>query len=447
MTGGEQPVSTRVDLAVQHSGHGAGRGAPASAAATSPAPVLLGKANTETATTSISNAKGTALSATTTHERDSAVAGTDASTAGGTGVSGASTNGIGVSGTSTHSLAVSGTSTNGTGVYGASTNGIAIGGVSTNSGGVAGTTAGDGQSGVAGDDESTGGGYGVFGSSTNGTGVAGTTSGNSQNGVAGTDTSTLGGYGVYGTSTNGWGVYGTTEGTGSPNDIGVVGICGNNGQIGVQGYDGSETGQVGVWAESLNGTALYAGAPGTAATVTANLRAAFLSKTGGSFKIDHPLDPAGKYLYHSFVESPDMMNIYNGTVTLDRAGRARIQLPDWFEALNRDYRYQLTPIGGPAPNLHIAAEVADGQFAIAGGAAGQEVSWQVTGIRQDAWANANRIPVEEAKSAEDRGRYLHPELHGGEPITSTARAHAERHRSARTTTQRPHNQAIGASAR
>ncbi len=170
-----------------------------------------------------------------------------------------------------------------------------------------------------------------------------------------------------------------------------------------------------------------------------------VSKGGGSFKIDHPLDPAGKYLYHSFVESPDMMNIYNGTVTLDGQGRATVGLPDWFGALNRDYRYQLTPIGGPAPNLHIAAEVSGGQFAIGGGAAGQEVSWQVTGIRQDAWANAHRIPVEEAKRADDQGRYLHPELHrDGEPITSIARA--ERHRSASTARQSAQTQATGASA-
>ncbi len=32
-----------------------------------------------------------------------------------------------------------------------------------------------------------------------------------------------------------------------------------------------------------------------------------LSKRGGAFKIDHPLDPENKYLSHSFVESPDMM--------------------------------------------------------------------------------------------------------------------------------------------
>jgi hypothetical protein len=135
-----------------------------------------------------------------------------------------------------------------------------------------------------------------------------------------------------------------------------------------------------------------------------------LTKGGGSFQIDHPLDPANKYLRHSFVESPDMMNVYNGNITLDEGGEAWVALPDWFEALNRDFRYQLTPIGAPGPNLHVAAKVSGGRFKIAGGQPSAEVSWQVTGIRQDAWANANRIVVEEEKKSEDRGYYLHPEL-------------------------------------
>ena len=70
-----------------------------------------------------------------------------------------------------------------------------------------------------------------------------------------------------------------------------------------------------------------------------------LSKGGGSFKIDHPLDPENKYLSHSFVESPDMMNIYNGNVTTDANGETEVTLPEWFETLNRDFRYQLTVIG------------------------------------------------------------------------------------------------------
>ena len=41
-----------------------------------------------------------------------------------------------------------------------------------------------------------------------------------------------------------------------------------------------------------------------------------------------------------------------------------------------------------------------------------KVSWQVTGIRHDAYANAERIPVEEDKPSQERGHYLHPELFG-----------------------------------
>jgi trimeric autotransporter adhesin len=148
-----------------------------------------------------------------------------------------------------------------------------------------------------------------------------------------------------------------------------------------------------------------------------------LSKSGGSFKIDHPLDPANKYLYHSFVESPDMMNIYNGDVTLDEKGEAAVQLPDWFESLNQDFRYQLTAVGAPGPNLYIAEKVHDNSFKIAGGQPGSEVSWQVTGIRHDAWANAHRIPVEIAKPAAERGSYIHPELFGAPASKSVAAVH------------------------
>src|SRR5262249_50599128 len=132
-----------------------------------------------------------------------------------------------------------------------------------------------------------------------------------------------------------------------------------------------------------------------------------LSKAGGSFKIDHPLDPENKYLSHSFVESPDMMNIYNGNITTDGNGRAVVDLPDWFEALNKDFRYQLTVVGTFAQAI-VAEKVKGNRFVIQTNAPGVEVSWQVTGIRQDAWANKNRIPVEEMKSDKERGFYLHP---------------------------------------
>ena len=136
-----------------------------------------------------------------------------------------------------------------------------------------------------------------------------------------------------------------------------------------------------------------------------------LSKGAGSFKIDHPLDPENKYLYHSFVESPDMMNIYNGNVILDDSGEAIVQLPAYFEALNGDFRYQLTPIGRHAP-IFVADEISENRFRIAGGRPGMKVSWQVTGIRKDPFANAHRIIPEVEKEPELKGYYLHADERG-----------------------------------
>jgi hypothetical protein len=144
-----------------------------------------------------------------------------------------------------------------------------------------------------------------------------------------------------------------------------------------------------------------------------------IAKLSGSFKIDHPLDPANKYLYHSFVESPDMMNIYNGNVVTDANGDAVVPLPEWFETLNRDFRYQLTVIGQFAQAM-VTTEVANHEFGIKTDKPGVKVSWQVTGIRQDPWANAHRIPVEEEKDARERGYYLRPELYGAPEEASIA---------------------------
>lgn len=132
-----------------------------------------------------------------------------------------------------------------------------------------------------------------------------------------------------------------------------------------------------------------------------------LTKAAGTFKIDHPLDPKNKTLSHSFVESPDMMNIYNGNIVLNENGEATVKLPDWFTALNKDYRYQLTCIGGFA-QVYIAEKIANNQFKIAGGVKNLEVSWMITGIRDDAYAKKYRTPVEEEKSADQKGYYLQP---------------------------------------
>lgn len=129
------------------------------------------------------------------------------------------------------------------------------------------------------------------------------------------------------------------------------------------------------------------------------------------FKIDHPLDPANKYLVHSSVESSEMKNIYDGVVTTDAQGTATVQLPEWFEVLNTDFRYQLTVIGVFAQAI-VSREIQNDQFEIRTNLPSVKVSWQVTGVRQDAYAKAHPLVVEEEKNARLKGFYIHPELYG-----------------------------------
>ena len=180
--------------------------------------------------------------------------------------------------------------------------------------------------------------------------------------------------------------------------------------------DASDGPGFGVYATTDTGIALFGGV----SNVTAAWAGYFdgdvnvtgtLFKGAGAFRIDHPLDPEHKYLSHSFVESPDMKNIYDGVAVFDAAGQAVVTLPDWFEALNEDFRYQLTPMGA-AFVPYVAAEIAGNQFTIGGGIPGRKVSWQVTGIRHDAYANAHRIQVEELKPDAAVGTYLYPQAFG-----------------------------------
>jgi hypothetical protein len=223
-----------------------------------------------------------------------------------------------------------------------------------------------------------------------GDGIAG---GEGVNAIGGNSSGAIGGDGL-----NAKGGDNTNFGFGGPGvrAVGGIGIgAGRNGGIGIianggLGQDGASRGD----AAHFNGHVEVSGN---------------LSKGGGSFKIDHPLDPANKYLYHSFVESPDMKNIYDGTVMTDANGDASVTLPDYFEALNRDFRYQLTVIGTFAQAI-VSNEIQHNRFTIKTNAAHVKVSWQVTGIRQDSYANKHRIKVEEKKAEPERGYFLHPEV-------------------------------------
>jgi hypothetical protein len=304
----------------------------------------------------------------------------------------ASTTGNGVAGEVTATKGVN------NGVFGrsASTSGIGVSGMAT-------ATTGNAY-GVIGQTATTGSGAGVLGAAT-------ATTGNAGGGFF--QTASPNGDGVFGyaaaTSGSPHGVKGFIE---SPSGVAGQFVAHAGSGFILQGLSGSNSAEV--FTVDANGSGFFAGNLIVTGT---------LSKGGGSFKIDHPLDPANKTLSHSFVESPDMMSIYNGVAKLDAGGRAWVTLPDWFESLNGDFRYLLTAIGAPQPKLYVAEEIHGNRFKIAGGKPGGKVSWQLTGIRHDAYANAHRIAVEEDKPATERGYYLHPEAFGQPETKGVKYAH------------------------
>jgi len=211
----------------------------------------------------------------------------------------------------------------------------------------------------------------------------------------------LGGlYGVYGESSSsaGRGVYGFASGPGLNNGTGVYGRN-----------------------DSANGWAVFAqGRSGASGTK--------------SFCIDHPDDPANRFLLHYAAESPDVINFYSDTVTLDERGEALVELPHYFAKINARPRYQLTAVGAPMPMLHVAEEIDESalrsgataepweasprcSFRIAGGAPGAKVSWEVKALRNDRWIQRCGAPVEVEKPSVERGTYQHPELFGGRTET------------------------------
>jgi hypothetical protein len=287
-------------------------------------------------------------------------------------------------------------------------------------------------------------GRGVYGQSGSGVGVRGNnldagtfgSLGTAEFGVFGDNTQDDGeGTGIEGVGGR-IGVRGFAPGAGFGSDLTRIGVQGHAGDFvsgamhlyGVYGFGQAPAGGGGRFAYGVYGVAqsgtdtstgygIYGEAvgPGTnyAGYFLGNVHVAgTLTKTGGAFKIDHPLEPETRYLSHSFVESPDMLNVYSGVAMLDDRGRARVELPRYFEALNGSFRYQLTAIGAAMRDLHVAAEVAQNAFEIAGGAPGGKVSWEVSGVRQDAAALHHPIIVEEDKAEQDQGKYLNPEAFG-----------------------------------
>jgi len=250
-------------------------------------------------------------------------------------------------------------------------------------------------------------GFGEVNSTTNGIsyGVVGSaTSGGSKNNTG------VFGYasGATGTNARNWGVLGVSD---DPNSAsGILGISdpgsgGTNGHA-LEGDVLSGTNQIGVFAYTSSSTpADYAG------YFLGNIYATTASSGIKAFKIDYPLDPENKYLIHSSVESNEMMNVYSGNITTDGQGYAVVFLPEYFESLNKDFRYQFTCINQFAQAI-VAEKVYNNQFTIRTDKPNVEVSWMVTGVRQDPLANKYRIKDVVDKPQGEKGTYLTPELYG-----------------------------------
>jgi hypothetical protein len=262
-------------------------------------------------------------------------------------------------------------------------------------------------------------GYGVYGLATDTTPVAYNHGGYFES-YSGWGTGAYGkggAYGVRGESSN-YGVYGEATGTGlvhggyfdGDSPVGY-GVHAQGGQCGVYGLATATTGtNYGLRAMSWSSSG-YAGYFDGDVHVAGNL-----SKSSGTFLIDHPLDPENRLLRHNFVESPENLLIYRGVVQLDAQGEASVELPNYFIALavEGDASIQLTPLRVPFVTAYEWGSGFD-QFTIRG-ESNREVSWMVLAERDDPVIRRLARPVEEEKGPDnkycDRGKLLDPVAYG-----------------------------------
>lgn len=114
-----------------------------------------------------------------------------------------------------------------------------------------------------------------------------------------------------------------------------------------------------------------------------------------NFRISHPTKP-GYWLRHGSTESPVSGTQYHGRLTLDATGEGVVELPEYFEALNKPEgrTVQLTAVGRPFPVG--ADDVVDGQVKVYGDP-GRDVFWTVNAERKNA-----DFPLEEEIPPERR---------------------------------------------
>lgn len=311
-------------------------------------------------------------------------------------------------------VGVYGNGVNTQGVYGTSTNTDGVLGASSTSNGVRGYTFGGPYAGYFQNVSGTGtdaglystGSYGGVFDASGAVGVWATSSAASSSTVF---THILTGYDEV------TGVFGDVSASTNTSDDAIIGLGGSS-------TSASTYWNIGVYGEAQNSTigfdySIYGYQLGNASFDYAGVFAGNLWCTGTitgatkNFKIDHPLDPANKFLVYTSTESPDELNLYTGNITTDAGGLATVQLPEYFDLINKDCRYQLTIIGGFGQAI-VKEKEHHNHFVIATDKPNMEVSWQISGLRNDKYAQAHPSIVEEEKPASMKGRYQNPELYG-----------------------------------
>lgn len=206
-----------------------------------------------------------------------------------------------------------------------------------------------------------------------------------------------GGHGVRGVGFNGT--------VGETNNQGGFGVFGQNFDA-VGSGNGIGVAGVGYWGVVGESSALSGG--------LAMLANGDMTATGTKpFTIDHPADPANKFLRHFSSESNEVLNIYRGNVTFDVNGEAVVEMPDYYDLINKNPSYQLTPVGGYM-QLFVKEKLENGQFVIGGGIAGAEASWTVYAERNDPYLQQypEMRAVEMEKREGQKGKYFMPQLYG-----------------------------------
>lgn len=317
----------------------------------------------------------------------------------------------GASNTSGNNSVFSSVTAVGGGLGGTNSANGAAGGSGGGSGGVAPTTGG---AGTAGQGNAGGNGYVPSPYATGGGGGSGAVGSNgigsaSGAGGAGTSSSISGSSVTYAGGGGGGGaVQGASAGAAGSGGGGAGGSGSANGSAGIANTGGGGGGGGNSFSGGAGGSGIvilsFTGCVPPSVTFNGNVKFAkafsvtgSLTKGSGTFEIDHPQYPETMILVHSFVESPDVMNLYDGIAMLDANGEVVIRLPLYFDALNRDPRYQFFPMDQAMPNLYVKEEEHDNQFVIAGGKPGGQISWQITGIRRDPYILMHPIIVEVLK--------------------------------------------------